>query len=623
MCRENSCAPGDTPSRRAVILGSGTAGLTGVLSGLGSGPAHAADATDTPADAETVTSRPVGGQCAGDRQFTLAVMPDTQYLFDDDSIHPEPLTASLKYLQRERRRQDIAFLAHLGDLTENGLRHEVEAFDRAWDRLRHTGIPFSLLAGNHDVGNDTTDDRGQTPYLDAFERSTSDPGVLSVSPDGYSTAHTFTAAGREWMVLALDWRLSESGLAWADRVLTRHRIPTILTTHELVHADAGDGAAQLSPYGAQLWDRLVRRHDHVFLTLNGHFWPSGRTTLTNDAGHETHLHLANYQQRYYGGAAMMRLYLFDLERGVIDVETLAPWVSERDPERRNEQMAEELVVTGELDRFTVEIDFDERFADFAPAPEMPEQSPAQVLVRDTVAYWRWDDQRGATLLPGQQVRDLSGRGNHLEVVAGGHAIEVTEDHHPEQPGHASIALGGPEKASGDHLRTVAAAPLNTETFERGYTVEAFFRMPEQWTDRDAWTALLSREGAAERAGKTGGDAEEPVVTLSLSGERQLQWVAYPTSLDTSLTNWGHELRLGRWWHVAVVNDHRHTTMYVEGCPVVRNPLTRNRGLTTLDERWLLGAYTWDGAIDAITRCSLGDVRIAARALDPEEFMTRC
>jgi len=29
---------------------------------------------------------------------------------------------------------------------------------------------------------------------------------------------------------------------------------------------------------------------------------------------------------------------------------------------------------------------------------------------------------------------------------------------------------------------------------------------------------------------------------------------YPLNLDGALTNWGHELPLDHWWHVAVVND---------------------------------------------------------------------
>lgn len=59
-------------------------------------------------------------------------------------------------------------------------------------------------------------------------------------------------------------------------------------------------------------------------TLNGHYWPPGRTVLRNDAGHDVHVHITNYQDRYYGGAAILRLYTFDPARKVIDGETFAP-----------------------------------------------------------------------------------------------------------------------------------------------------------------------------------------------------------------------------------------------------------------------------------------------------------
>jgi hypothetical protein len=45
-----------------------------------------------------------------------------------------------------------------------------------------------------------------------------------------------------------------------------------------------------------------------------------------------HVHITNYQDRYYGGAGMIRMYSFDLVRGVIDVETFSPWFLARDPE---------------------------------------------------------------------------------------------------------------------------------------------------------------------------------------------------------------------------------------------------------------------------------------------------
>jgi hypothetical protein len=197
------------------------------------------------------------------------------------------------------------------------------------------------------------------------------------SPDGYNSYHVVRGGGREWLVLALDWRLSDAGLRWTQGVLDEHAaLPAILTTHDLVWAD-DDGQARLSDNGQRLWDRLIRGNDQVFLALGGHYWPSGRTTMTNDAGHPVHLHIANYQDRYYGGAGMVRYYRFDLARGVIDVETFSPRLLAKDD--RTPLEAEHVELSGDVDRFTVEIDFDERFATFAP-PLLPAPLPPTAVM---------------------------------------------------------------------------------------------------------------------------------------------------------------------------------------------------------------------------------------------------
>ncbi|MDP9641399.1 hypothetical protein J2S53_001344 [Actinopolyspora lacussalsi] len=100
---------------------------------------------------------------------------------------------------------------------------------------------------------------------------------------------------RSWLLLALDWRVSGRGVRWTQGVLNEHpELPTILTTHDLVWAE-DEGLAHLSDHRQRLWEGLIRGNDQVFLAIGGHYWPCGRTTLTNDAGNTVHLHLANYQ----------------------------------------------------------------------------------------------------------------------------------------------------------------------------------------------------------------------------------------------------------------------------------------------------------------------------------------
>lgn len=554
------------------------------------------------------------------RRFTLAVMPDTQYLFDGPSIDRAPVEASLRYLLEHGEDENIVFLSHLGDLTQNGAQAEVDAISAAFGLLDRRGVGYSVLAGNHDVKSSTDDQRGSTPYLKAFgpQRFEGKPTFGGASADGYNTYHLFRAAGREWMVLALDWRLSAKGYAWAKDVLARHpKTPVILTTHELVVEDDS-----LSEYGQQLWDQLVADHDQIFLTLNGHYWPAGRATRKNAAGNDVHLHLTNYQNRYFGGAAMIRLYRFDLDRDVIDVETVSPWILGRAAKGLNELERQEIELSGDADRFSVDIDFASRFSGFAPVTPRPSRPASQMLLPGTVAYWRFDGEADGKAVGGT-VRDLSGRGNDLTLVTvGGGKLTWSSDHHPDQPGHGSLEFQGYKSPlRGAYLKTVDGAPLNSATFRDGYTIEAFYRLPADWDpDHNAWSGIVSRTGTGGAAGKTADDPDEPLATLSLSNDREPQWAVRPLNQEGIATNWGQETPLETWWHLAVVNDGRHTTLYVEGCPVVRNPKATAVGLTSVGLPWLLGGYEYAHQIDQILYGRLGDVRIVARALPVTSFM---
>ncbi|MFJ5215418.1 LamG-like jellyroll fold domain-containing protein [Streptomyces sp. NPDC088354] len=603
-------------SRRSVLAGAGLAGAA--VAGLA---AAAPAASATGSAGQGGSWRPD----TDDSRFTLVVMPDTQYLFDGASVHSAPVEASFRYLLDHGKDENIVFMAHLGDVTQNGQAGEFAAVNDAFRVLDRKGVPYSVVAGNHDIDSSTDDQRGRSAYLDVFgpDRYRHAPTFGGSSPDGYNHYHLFRAAGREWMVLSLDWRPSPGGIAWAKDAIARHPgTPVVLTTHEIVYADAYGDEAQLSDHGRELWDELIDGTDQIFLTLNGHFWPPARTTRTNAAGNATHLHITNYQNRYYGGAAMIRLYRFDLARNTIDVETVSPWILGRAGEGLNALEREEVELTGPQDRFAVDIDFAERFAGFAPVPARPSRPAARMLIPGTVAYWRFDASHDT-----DRVRDLTGRGNDLtKVVAPGSdpatALTWSAEHHPDQPGHASLYFAGDKSPlRGAHLTTGDHAPLNSATFRSGYTFEAFFKLPADWDEgRNAWAALLSRWGLSREAGKTSGDPDEPVATLSLSGGRELQWCVYPLNTDGSVTNWGHELPLDTWWHVAVVNDGRHTTMYVDGCPVARNPSTRNSGLTALGLPWMLGGYEYGGKLDQLLHGWIGDVRINERALRPDEFM---
>ncbi len=609
----------DGTSRRRLLqagaLGAGAVIAPGVIgageaAASGTHSAKAATATGTATAARTAdTDHP---------RFTLAVVPDTQYLFDLDRGDSAPLIASFEYLIDQRSAENIVFTAHLGDVVENAQASEFAQADPVFKVLDRARMPYSVLAGNHDIDASKDDTRGDSAYLQTFgpQRFRRMATYGGSTPNGYNSYHVFRAAGRQWLLLAMDWRPSDASFAWARGVIAAHpRMPVILTTHELVNADHGNPVAYFTDHGNRVWDQLINDNDQIFLTLNGHFWPPGRVVRKNAAGNDVHLHLTNYQDRYYGGSAMIRLYHFDLARNTIDVETIAPWIVDQDPARRTELAEGEIELTDDTNRFSVPIEFEQRFAGFAPIPVRPARPAKQLVAPGTAAYWRFDGPLS------DNVTDHSGQGNHLtRVRLSDNGISASAEFHPDQPGHASwLFAGGKKPARGGYLRTADNAPLNAMTFTKGYTIEAFVKLTDDGADH-AWEGLLSRMGTGADAGKTGSDPSEPVVNLAFSGGRQLQWAVYPLDRNDTFTNWGHEQVAGRWFHLAVVNDGRHSTLYVDSSPLLRNPATPSNGLATAGKPWLVGANHYDNVIEQAFAGHIGELRIVTRALEPSQFL---
>jgi hypothetical protein len=559
-------------------------------------------------------------------RFALAVLPDTQYLFDADSADPEPLRETLRYLVEQRAEDNIAFLTHLGDVTEHGTEPEIALAGKTF-RTIDGKLPYSVLAGNHDVRSSIDDQRGASAYLQTFGpgRFDGEPTFAGASPDGYNSAHLISAAGRQWLILALDWRVSDGGIRWAQGILDRHpTAPAIVTTHDLAYAD-DSGEAVLSRNGRRLWDMLIKDNDQIFLTLNGHYWPPGRAVLRNSAGHDVHVHITNYQDRYYGGAAMIRLYRFDLARGRIDVETFAPWFLTRDPRERTALEAETIELTGEADRFSLDIDFAGRFAGFAP-PVPPAPRPAdRMITRHTAAYWRFDT-AGQSVADGAVITDQTGKGNDLTVRrlanSGPDTLQLSTDHHAGAPAHASLRFdGGQSPDRGAILHTGPDAPLNSMTFLDGYTIETFIKLPDPFIGNHAWMGVFSWEGRSGDAGKQSGWSPlEPTCSLNLSPERFLQYVLYSHIGDHNPTSWSHTLPVGEWQHVAIVNDGNRSVVRVNGSVIARNPTRPARGIATLGRPFVIGATSFDLRYGQGFYGWIGDVRITARPLRVTHFL---
>ena len=295
--------------------------------------------------------------------FSLAILSDTQNYSRDD---PAMFNAQTQWIVDHSLQNNIAFTTHLGDIVDRvNQSYEWENATHAISILKSGNAPYSLLAGNHDIlnmlENDEERDRQNEPFLNYFP--VDDTQQYSVnggySPSKFNSYHIFEFEGQQFLVFALDWKLSDNSIAWVQTILDRYPYtPTIVSTHDLVNVDS-DGNIYLTHNGKLLWEQLIASNNQIFLTINGHHFNVGHTVLQNHQGNDVLMMLVNYQTDYQGGNGMMRLLTLDLAQNVIYAESFSPYVMSIPPEERDIRDIERK--TDPANQFAVKINIFNRF----------------------------------------------------------------------------------------------------------------------------------------------------------------------------------------------------------------------------------------------------------------------
>ncbi|WP_236199043.1 calcineurin [Pseudomonas pseudonitroreducens] len=341
---------------------------------------------------------------SGGGSFVLPLLPDTQFyaennhrkrhLFRSEQRFPDlPYQPALAFfaqtywLAKHAELLQVPLVVHLGDVVENaGVATQWQTASGAMRTLEERGVPYSIATGERDVHEEaSTDDRRS--FLDRFkdhfgpERAAWQSTYVGSDPKGLSQVHLFQRYGQSFLLLALDWSPSEATLAWAQSVIDEHpHVPVILASHSILQRGA-NGMAELSrednASGALLWDRLIRRNDQIFLTLNAHADGAVHTRMLNDLGHSVDMVMVDYQHQYLGGNGLLQLLELDLRRNRLAGLSLSPWVLwKRQVYPQAYKPCESLQALNDCDqlmpedspgwdnRFQLELDYQARFASF-------------------------------------------------------------------------------------------------------------------------------------------------------------------------------------------------------------------------------------------------------------------
>ncbi|WP_202969358.1 LamG-like jellyroll fold domain-containing protein [Leifsonia sp. ALI-44-B] len=667
------------------------AALVGCL-GAGLIAAAPASAAPTPATlpAETAAAAspvaaaaaPAPGATTDASRFTLAVLPDTQFYsrYSADQFIPrygdDPFSVQTDWLAKNADALQIPFVTHLGDVVDRvGVNNEWIAADNAMKNLDEAKLPYSILAGNHDVrdSNDNLfDDQynlANEPFLKWFgpNRAQNVSTFQGSDPTGFNQFHIFEADGQKYMVLALSWRASDATLAWAADVMAQHpTVPVILTTHQVIDIAPDGETPRETDYGLRLWDKLIKNHDQIFLTLNGHFHGSSRLDKTNDFGHTVTEVVIDYQMAYEGGDGYLGLYEFDLTNDVINVQTASPWVTWKPQETLTSY--DQPFLEGSQQQFSLPIDFSERFKGFNPTfaagpadtPSLGQKardilldgfvgpdpittefpgSPADYPeVPGTLAHWQFNGLDGVV---GTDVTipDVAGDGsNDLHRAdptatnsVGTELSDVTiesDDVHGYSADQAGACFTNSSGSRYSYLTTDKDAPVNNADLSKGYTIETFVKMSPEWTPAaNQWSKFLTHTGNRSKIdgfAKTQWDWTASPTALGISNLREFQWTTVPGDpTKGDRTNWSGEIMVDSWSHVAVVSDAEKgtITMYVDGAPVLRNAVDAAGISANPDMPWIIGSdWVDDAARNGWNGC-VGETRIIDHATGPAEWLT--
>jgi len=274
------------------------------------------------------------------QDFTIAVLPDTQ--FYSGTLHggvPAMFTGQADWLIANRTNLNLAFVSHLGDISQNGQyggnNNEWRNATNAMYRLENpaktfltNGIPYGMGVGNHDQTPIGTGDAGDTTFFNQFF------GVDHFIGYDYYGGHYgtnnnnsfqfFSAGGMDFIIIHLEYDTTPSAavLAWADNLLkTYPNRRAIVTSHWIVNTGFN---ATFSPQGQQIYQTL-KGNPNFFLMVCGHVGGEGQRSDVYE-GRTVYSILTDYQSRTNGGNGWMRYYTFSPSHNVIRAFTYSPWL---------------------------------------------------------------------------------------------------------------------------------------------------------------------------------------------------------------------------------------------------------------------------------------------------------
>lgn len=283
------------------------------------------------------------------KSWSIAILPDIQ---NYTCKYPGLLDLQMLWLIENKNKHNIVFCLQNGDMTQHNTEEQWQRADRSFKRIDGK-IPYAISLGNHDYGQggrtDTRETLGNKYFpVSRFAESKTFGSVME--PGKIDNMYqSFKVYGQDYLVVSLEFGPRDKVLDWCNNIIPQfpdHKV--IVMTHAYLYHDStrydwktkgnrqGGGSPHKYPIakssnadvndGEQMWEKMVKRHPNIFMTVNGHVGGDGLGFLTSkgDSGNKIHQMLVNFQFLDIGGGSWLRILNFTPDGNKINVRDYSP-----------------------------------------------------------------------------------------------------------------------------------------------------------------------------------------------------------------------------------------------------------------------------------------------------------
>jgi len=259
--------------------------------------------------------------------FSVIMIPDTQKY---SAKYPEIFLAQTRWIAENKKKLNIVFVAHVGDLVDSPLdRNQWIRAQKAMRVLSDNNIPFGVSLGNHD-------------YNSVSKRTTLFGEYFSESDFGPVLEQSYLSFGNGFAKMNVRDNLSKfdknivfvfasicpkkETLADLNLLIREINSEKIFITHGYLGAD-GNRYVHVCKSTQYIWDSFIKKSENMNIVLSGHVHDEAIKISKNSFKQEVIQILSDYQDQDGQKSGYLKILTFYPGKNVLEMKTYSPFTN--------------------------------------------------------------------------------------------------------------------------------------------------------------------------------------------------------------------------------------------------------------------------------------------------------